>query len=87
MLRALRHDRDSYSVAIVFAVLGFAAFSLMDAVSKILSSSHSLPQVLFFSGVFAVIFSLLLSRPLGGFKIHSAKGWAVVSAGVSCPLA
>lgn len=80
MLRALQHDRDSYSVAFVFAVLGFAAFSLMDAVSKTLSSSHSLPQVLFFSGIFAVIFSLLLSKPLGGFKIHSAKGWAVVSA-------
>ncbi|OOO28368.1 hypothetical protein BS627_02370 [Agrobacterium salinitolerans] len=79
MLRALQHDIDSYSVALVFAVLGFAAFSLMDAVSKTLSSSHSLPQVLFFSGVFAVIFSLLLSKPLGGFKIHSAKGWAVVS--------
>lgn len=79
MLRTPRHDRDSDLVAFIFAVLGFAAFSLMDAVSKTLSELHSLPQVLFFSGVFAIIFSLSLAKLLGGFKIHSVKGWAVVS--------
>lgn len=79
MLRAFRHDRDNYIAAFIFAILGFAAFSLMDTASKNLSGSHSLPQVLFFSGIFAVFFSLLLAKPLGGFKIHSVQGWAVVS--------
>lgn len=74
------HDRDNYKAAFTFAIVGFASFSLMDAVSKILSGLHSLPQVLFFSGIFAIFFGLLLAKPLGGFKINSVKGWAVVSA-------
>lgn len=78
MLRA--HDRDNGIAACIFAILGFAAFSLMDTASKILSGLHSLPQVLFFSGIFAVFFSLLFAKPLGGFKIRSIKGWVIVSA-------
>ncbi|MGC4391212.1 DMT family transporter [Agrobacterium sp. M50-1] len=80
MLRTSGHDSDNYIAAFTFAILGFAAFSLMDTASKILSGLHSLPQVLFFSGVFAVFFGLLLAKPLGGFKINSVKGWAIVSA-------
>ncbi|TZG36581.1 DMT family transporter [Agrobacterium sp. B1(2019)] len=80
MLGISWHASDNYIAAFTFGILGFAAFSFMDAASKTLSSSHSLPQVLFFTGVFAIIFGLLMAKPLGGFKIHSAKGWAVVCA-------
>lgn len=80
MLRTLGQDTDNCVVACILAIFGFLAFSLMDTASKILTGLHSLPQVLFFSGVFAVFFGLLLAKPLGGFKIHSTKGWAIISA-------
>lgn len=69
---------DNERLGYLYSLAGFAAFSAVDAISKTLSNTHSLTQILFLSGLFACCFALLLARPLGGFGIHSRQGAAVI---------
>lgn len=71
-------DDDNERLGYILSLAGFAAFSAVDALSKILSETHSLPQILFLSGLFASAFAVLLAAPLGGLVIYSRQGAAVI---------
>jgi S-adenosylmethionine uptake transporter len=64
---------DNNVAGYLLSFLGFAAFSGMDVISKKLVATHSLPQVLFISGIFTLVFASLLTKPLGGFRVETTK--------------
>ncbi len=73
-------EGDNERLGYILSLAGFAAFSAVDTISKVLSETHSLPQILFLSGLFASTFAVLLAAPLGGFGVHSGRGAAVIIA-------
>lgn len=69
-------DNQIFGYALSF--VGFAAFSVMDVLSKRLGEAHSLPQILCLSGVFTLLFASLLAKPLGGVRVNSTRVLAII---------
>lgn len=78
MAAAVPERRDDNVAGYLLSLAGFAAFSAMDVISKTLAEDHSLPQVLFLSAAFTLVFAALLAKPLGGFRVGSGKALMVI---------
>ncbi|CAK0777027.1 S-adenosylmethionine uptake transporter [Azospirillaceae bacterium] len=85
-----RSAPTSHLRGIGLSVLGFGCFSMMDAIVKQLSGRYSVPQILFFNALFAIIPILILAtRSSEGLatlktcrlKWHVARGSCGVCAG------
>ncbi len=71
-------ENDDERLGYILSLLGFAAFSAADVISKLLSETHALPQILFLSGLFASVFAVIFARPLGSFGVYSARAAVVI---------
>ncbi len=74
----LNGGKDNNVAGYALAFLGFAAFTGMDVISKKLGETHSLPQVLFLSGVFTLLFAGVFAKPLGGFCVETKKALMII---------
>ena len=75
MVKLVLNFKSKESIGILFAILSYFSFSLLDAIQKTAVTTHSIFQLLFVKYLFIFFLSLFESKRKNNIKIYKSKNF------------